>query len=393
MNKNIKYFIPLIVVFILWIIIKLVTPRPIDWSDSFSRNDKIPFGGYILYELLPGIFNNNKIHEINFPIYNVVKNKNFTDKNYIIVTNRFDPDDLDIEYLLDFIEADNNLFISSLHFGKRFSDELNIEFTYQFFASDSSSASFKNEILNEGDEYKFRTSGISSAIQSFDSSKVVVLGTDDKSLADFIHLNYGKGSIFIHTSPHIFTNYNILSDNARNASKYLSYLPSNDVFWDEYYKEVNKYNSTPVRYILSNNELSWSYYTLILSLIIFVLFKGKRTQRIIPVINPYSNTTIEFVETIGNLYFRQRNHKNIAEKKITYLLDYLRTKYAFNLNISDVNAVDILSVKTNYSREKCIELISAIRQVKRSMKINEAALLELNNVIENFYNHTGSYGK
>src|SRR5690606_21563529 len=99
MNKNIKYFIPLIVVVLLWIIIKIITPKPIDWSDSFSRKDKIPFGGYILYELLPGMFNNYNITEINFPIYNIVKNKDFYDKNYIIITNRFDPDDLDTEYL------------------------------------------------------------------------------------------------------------------------------------------------------------------------------------------------------------------------------------------------------------------------------------------------------
>lgn len=39
------------------------------------------------------------------------------------------------------------------------------------------------------------------------------------------------------------------------------------------------------------------------------------------------NTTLEFVKTVGNLFYRTQNHKNIAHKKITYFLNYLRTHY------------------------------------------------------------------
>ncbi len=157
----------------------------------------------------------------------------------------------------------------------------------------------------------------------------------------------GKGNLYIHSVPNIFTNYNLLKAERDYIFKCLSYLNIRDVIWDEYYKEVNKYQSTPIRYILSQPSLKWAYFTLIISLIFFVIFRGRRDQRVIPIIKPLSNTTLEFVETVGNLYFKQSNHKNIADKKITYFLDYIRIKYSLKtLNYLNDDLVKQLSEKS-----------------------------------------------
>ena len=36
-------------------------PKPVDWTESFSRKDKIPFGTFVLYERLGDIFPGSKI--------------------------------------------------------------------------------------------------------------------------------------------------------------------------------------------------------------------------------------------------------------------------------------------------------------------------------------------
>ena len=159
------------------------------------------------------------------------------------------------------------------------------------------------------------------------------------------------------------------------------------------YKEVNKYQSTPIRYILSQPSLKWAYFTLIISLIFFVIFRGRRDQRVIPIIKPLSNTTLEFVETVGNLYFRQSNHKNIADKKITYFLDFIRIKYSLKtLQLND-ELVKQLSEKSAIDVIELRKLFKLINLVSVSTSIKKETLLELNNQIENFYTKTGAYGK
>jgi hypothetical protein len=124
-----------------------------------------------------------------------------------------------------------------------------------------------------------------------------------------------------------------------------------------------------------------------------VIFKGRRDQRVIPIIKPLTNTTLEFVGTVGNLYFRQSNHKNIAEKKITYFLDFIRIKYSLKtLHLNDEFA-KLLSEKSAIEVIEIRRIFNLINLVSVSTSIKKETLLELNNQIENFYTKTGAYGK
>ena len=52
-----------------------------------------------------------------------------------------------------------------------------------------------------------------------------------------------------------------------------------------------------------------------------MIFNAKRRQRVVPIINPLPNTTLDFTKTIGNLYYQEGNHQNIVDKKIIYFLE------------------------------------------------------------------------
>ena len=81
------------------------------------------------------------------------------------------------------------------------------------------------------------------------------------------------------------------------------------------------------RYIFTQPALTWAYYLVLIGLLFYALFAGKRTQRVIPVVEPPRNTSLEFAQTVGRLYFQQGDHDNLARKKIQYFLAGLRERY------------------------------------------------------------------
>ncbi|MFZ2865568.1 MAG: hypothetical protein WA440_12515, partial [Ignavibacteriaceae bacterium] len=227
----------------------------------------------------------------------------------------------------------------------------------------------------------------------FDTTNALVLGINGQGHPNFIKMKIGSGTLFLHTIPNVFTNYNLLKSERDYIYKSLSYLKVRDVIWDEYYKEVNKYQSTPIRYILSQPSLKWGYFTFLFAMILFVIFKGKREQRIIPVIKPLTNTTLEFIQTVGNVYLKQSNHKNIAKKKIIYFLDHIRNKYGIRTNELNNDVIKQLSEKSNYDERELKKIKTIIFNIENSTSIKKEILLELNNLLENFYLKTGVYGK
>ena len=215
------------------------------------------------------------------------------------------------------------------------------------------------------------------------------MGTNEDGKSNFIRIKYGKGNFFVNTVPLAFTNYHLLySGNEEYAFRCLSHLPAQKTFWDEYYKVGNKYTASALPDILSQESLKWAYYILLGSIFLFIFFYGRRRQRIIPVIEPLKNSTVEFVQTVGNLYYQQKDYKNIAEKKISYFSDHIRNKYFIKASSFDDNMLNSLSEKSSVSVETIRSIFRKIDKIKSSKKISEEDLININYQIEKFYEST-----
>lgn len=201
-----------------------------------------------------------------------------------------------------------------------------------------------------------------------------------------------------------FTNFYMMkNDNSDYVFKALSYLPEQVTFWDEYVnamsigktaKSISKSREakgeenaeeSPFKFIVSQPALKWAYLITLTALLIYLIFEGKRRQRIIPIMETPQNTSLQFVETIGSLYHNQKDHKSIAEKKITHLLAFIRTK--FYLKTTEINQEfkSDLSNKSGISPQEITDLFDYISFVQNNDYITENQLITLNEQIENFY--------
>ncbi|MCP4136787.1 MAG: hypothetical protein GY754_37805 [bacterium] len=343
--------------------VDLLRPSPIDWSHSFSKKDTIRYGNYILFDLLPVLFPNKNITAQYDSPYDSFSGKKIFQKNLIIINKTFRPGDRETSELFGFVYAGNELFIAAHEIGGGFAHNLGIEISIA---------------------PPRRTAGY--YVSSYNKEGAVVLGSDENGNANFIKISYGKGHVYVNTVLLAFTNYNLLREkNYEYVFKSLSYLPEQDTLWDEFYKPGRAAAATPLRYILSKKGLQWSHYTLLCGLVLFVVFGGRRRQRVIPIIEPLKNTTLEFIETVGRLYFRRGDHKNIAEKKIVYFLDHIHSRYYIDALHVDSDLYANLAAKSGMSESDMEQLFEYITTIRNSPAVSSKQLFELNKRIENFW--------
>ncbi len=169
------------------------------------------------------------------------------------------------------------------------------------------------------------------------------------------------------------------------TARTLSYLPVQDVYWTEYYQAGRMEASTPLRYVLSQPPLRWALYLLLVGLLLFMVLESRRKQRAIPVAQPPTNTTLEFVNTVSNLFLRTRDHHNIAEKKIHYFLDELRTRYRLDTSTLDDAFRAQLMHKSGKSEEEVNGLLTSIQHARQQQgSLSADALVQLSRRIDRF---------
>jgi len=413
MDKRTKRYILLIVVLLIGvIIIEMNRKEPVDWSPTFINTDKNPFGTYILFDLLPEVFPGQDIRVSRRPIYNQLnyiddydsyKKKNEDNKNtsYIFINQNFGissyygygslenfgTDELDIETLFGFVEDGNNVFIAAEDMNALLLDSLGIEIENAWASADTTYL-FKNIARNK--EYSF--TGVRGGKHYFvtDSCKFEVTtlaeGKSDRNPV-FINVKFGAGNFYLNSIPAAFSNIELL-----NLKKYdfaftcLSYLPkNNNIIWDEYQKQGRVGEYSTFRVIWNHPALLYAYYIILAGGLLFMIFRSKRMQRIIPVIKPPANTSLEFLDTVSNLYYQKQAYESIVVKRHAYFLDMVRTKYYLSTETIDSDFIETLSLKSGVNKDVIEHIFALYDKMRNTYDISNSMLISYNDKLEEFY--------
>jgi hypothetical protein len=362
-----------------------MAPKPINWTPSFKNGDKIPFGSYIIFDLLKDAFPGSKIEENRKSIYLKFYGKDYRNTSYIVISDQFNPGHASLDALFSFVGQGNKAFISAEVFEGEFLDSLNLE-TKTYFTDDLAGDSIPNHFVNpnlgKDSIYWIKSPWASSYFESVDTIHSKAIAAIEKGKLNFIRIPYGKGEFFIHNQPYAFTNYNILfRNNPDYVFKTFAYLKNERIVWDENYKPGRR-ESSPLSYIMEKDALRAAWYMILSLALIFMVFGAKRTQRIIPVVAPPQNSSLEFAKTLANLYLSGQNHKDIAKKKYNYWIDFLRENYFIHIDNPEDPDVEKISEKTGVNVEKIVKIK---KYIDNTVNIGADLLIKFNQLIEEFY--------
>lgn len=396
MSKIVKiYVVLLIVLFAGFVIIEFSADKPINWSKTYRETDKIPYGTFVLYDQLPKLFPNSEIINITVSPYEYFDDHYSRQDStydisgtYIHIDEEVQIDDVSAQELLDFAEDGNDIFISTSYPPKTLYDSLHFESTNNYDIKGNAEFGFTNPTLIS-DSITIDKGLSNIYFTKLDSSTTTVLGYqkfDSIKRINFVKINHGRGTVYVHLQPIVFTNYQLLKkDNQKYAAAALSYLPDATIYYDYHSKIGQDLGYSPLRFILSHPALKAAWYLGLISLLLFMIFNAKRKQRIVKVIKPLENTTVAFTKTIGNLYYETKDHNNLIDKKITYFLEYIRRVYYLDTQLLDEKFVKNLSLKSGKDKAFSKKLIDLIVYLKAKPVCTETDLLNLNKTIEDFY--------
>ncbi len=396
MDKRSKIALYIIAAVILIMMITEVTkPKPLNWSDSYSAADKIPLGCYVLFNELEN-YSDDEVLENTESIFLYLNDKNVSEKrqSLFLINGYVRLTEQDTDALLNFVDEGNTVFLSSKGLYGKLADTLNLslQIDYTGLYKEPALNTFSSQSLDKNKRL-FKDVIENAYITSLDTLNSTILGqvSIEKDRNTNTHPNYIKttfgennGAFYFHSNPYAFTNYHLLNGNEDYTATVLSYLPKQQIIWDNYNKSGRKVIRSPLRYILTNPPLKWALYVSLFGLILFVIFKGKRTQRIIPVIDKLENSTVEFTQTIGELYYQYGDYSNIISKKIQYFLEFIRTKYFLDTNNLNNTFIEKLALKSTNTKEESKAMVDYLIYLKSKTYHTEDELIELNKKIETF---------
>ncbi|MDP4263100.1 MAG: hypothetical protein Q8941_11285 [Bacteroidota bacterium] len=381
--------------------------KTLDERISFRKKDKIPYGTYVAYEGLKHLFPGASISANNQePGYWDSLSNYDGGQALIIVSPVFYADEFEMKKLIRFAENGNDVFISTAIVSDEAKKIMNCSISYlnmfDFFDSgveeeDTLRVSLTNPPFRRSYSYVYPGKRLGCHFYKIDSSTTTVLGRGDNGAVNFIHLKAGQGNLYLHLAPMAFSNYFLLSD--RNIGYYediLSIIPQHTktVVWDEYY--LQKKSSSRGRgrdnskgwlsALFKYDSLKWGLLTAIFALLVYVLLEMRRKQRYIPLITRPRNDSLDFVKTIGRLYYDKGDHKNLCRKMAAYFLEHVRTRYKLSTTVLNEDLIKNLQFKTGADETEIRNIVFFIRDMEGAPVINDHQLIYFHKRLESFYN-------
>ena len=359
MNKTFKiYGVLLLVVLLVLALLQVNKKETVDWRKNFNVKKKTPFGLFVFDQEVEKLFK-NKIKKSEIAPYDYYNPKDTASHNILIIEKDLDRESW--KKVLSKVSKGSNLMVISELMPDQLLDTLQTYQTTEYFEKSAlklTDSKFKNDFVNVD---KLPSNSNFEYLQPETDILGYTVVENKKNTAHFIAKKFGKGKIYLHTEPLFLTNYYLLKPNNKAyVEDVFSYLDDRNVVW---FVDNNKKDSqSPLRFILANPPLKYAWWLLLAGILLFILFNAKRKQRIVPIIEPLKNTSVEFVKSIGNLYLQEGDFQDMMSKKSQYFLSKIRIDLLLDTKVLDENFEKKLQLKTGKPKELIAEAVDLIKK-------------------------------
>jgi len=330
-----------------------------DWRKNFDVNKKSPFGLFVFNQEAKVLFKNN-LKKVDITPYKYYDQNKKKPHNILVIQSEIDTESW--KNIMDEVSRGSDAMLIVNNIPRDLSDSIGYYSSQISFTDDNVLKLTDKKYQNDFIKLDKFPSGVGF---SYIKPKVEILGKaieeDHLDHANFIKSKMGKGNIYVHSEPLFLTNYYLLKPgNVRYAQNVFSYLQDRETIW--FVESNTKESRSFMRFILSKPALKYAWWLLLSGLVLFIFFNAKRKQRMVPIIEPLKNTSVDFVKSIGNLYLQEGDFHDMMAKKAQYFLNKVRLDLLIDTQNLDEEFIKKLHLKTGKTTETISEAVNLMKK-------------------------------
>ena len=380
-----------------------------NWTSRFQVDDKKPMGLYLLTSLTQAHLdsNHNVVPAIDWIDMDSIRAKDKNNKTYFFVGNLFGLISSEVDTLLADVKSGSTLFLSYHDLTENMYKKLFYEYELAFEYNDHVN------VFTDKHKFKmihlFQNDTVATDWPAF--KKIESLGDHESlssfmEMSNFIKVKYGKGVLYFHSNPGMFYNYQLKRLHGFKYTEFvLNQLPKNQNVYllelgrrtDNYGNEdtdddtgtEGKVDDSYFKLIFKSPMLLTALLLSILGLILFVIFRSKRTQPIVPYIEKKKDMTLAFTETITSIYYAKRHPYGLLQVQRKNFYATIQKHFFIDLNRgADHKVLDVLAEKCNMQRSEIDEIVNML-ETKEAFSINDQYIANVNKKMHAFYRKIG----
>lgn len=408
MKLNRWFVVGILVFLVVMFIVELQLPKNFSWKPTFRHADKQPFGCYLFDDLMSATM--PKGYSVTDSSLFQLAQDSMVRRGVLVVADRLNLIPAEMNAVLRMARNGSHVMLVAHGLGMFAEDTLGVDvrgasesFDLQNFVK------FNKE--RETMKWKSRTLGyqprnyavfhplVTSHFRVEKKNKHGMVGKlidqhafnkNDYPLV--VTFRHGKGFITFASVPLLFTNYAVVDEDERHRKtigftlRCLSPLKQLPVVRTEAYCPAaeEETEQTPLRYIISQPPLRWALYTLMIGALLFLVFEGRRRQRVIPIEKAPENHSLEFINLVGSLYYHSKERRSLVVRKWTYFAEELRR--TVHVDVTDDTEDDItlptLARLTAIDEQEIRTLIQRLRLLAAADEETEISRKEMKKYID-----------
>lgn len=380
-----------------------------NWNKRFQPFDKDPMGLYLFNTLLSSHLDSTKsvfVVQEDHQLDSLLRSDTLP-KTYLFIGNDFGLQNREIEKIMNDVEKGSRLFLSYNGLMINIRERIFLKYQERFEYAESINVfakKKKHHMIN-----LFQNDTLATDWNAF--GEVELFGdhtvlSSFMEMSNFIKSEREKGFIYVHSTPIQFYNYQIkrkegfaytnfvLNQLPKDQNVYLLELGrltdnfgNHDV--DDQEGTEGKTDTSYLRVIFENKMLLKAMLFGILGLILFIIFRSKRTRPVVPYLEKRKNMTLAFAETITSIYFHKKNPYGMLQVQRKNFYAMMQKHFFVDLSRREgERELQMLAKKSDHTLEEIKELLAKL-ETKEAFSVTEATVAEVDRMKRKFYQDTG----
>lgn len=373
-----------------------------DWNSSYSLDSKNPQDLNLFSQLLT--FRSKAAVKNNLELNKVLKDQKQT---YLFVGQNFALTDSEFNKILAHVRKGNQLIISF--------DQLNENIRNQFFTEVYNDWIYSQDFVVFTDDTSFNFSALYQMDtvakrwnlfneELFYYSEYEILSSFYDT-PNFVKIPFGKGEVLLHANPELLMNYQLLKkDGYNHANFFIDQIPEkNEILFLKLadFKTENasssgdpNYNSglsdnSYLKLIFQYKSLFYAFLLSIFGVLLYLIFRSKRSLPVVPYLNKPPNSALVFAETMTSIYYQDQKSYDLllAMRKNFYI--QIQKQYQLDLTRKEnANRIVQLAEKSSIPIAEVEHLMQHLEE-KMPSKIDASFLQKSHALQRDFYVKTG----